>query len=324
MICALALWQIPRLQIGDLILPAEDRIRLESDLRTSLAHIIGGGIVFLGLYLTWRKVVISQEGHITDRFTKAIELLGDEKLEVRLGGIFALERIAKDSADKDHWTIMEILTAYVRTQSTTGTQTPGVTRPVHDAGLFSDRREQERRPREEIQASLTVLGRRRRTYGKGEFSRLDLSNADIRNVQLLGYNFRGADFSGANLEGANFSGANLDECSFYRANLDAAALTSARVEGVIFVHANLRKTQLAGTNLKGANFMMANMEGAILKRQYFFGTRENKFSKEYTDGADLSESLGLSPEQVRSAIFDETAKFPAGLIVEVADGQSAV
>ena len=69
--------------------------------------------------------------------------------------------------------------------------------------------------------------------------------------------------------------------------------------------------------------MMANMEGAILKRQYFFVTRENTFSKEYMDGADLSESLGLSPDQVRLAIFDETTKFPAGLKVDVADGQRA-
>ena len=30
---------------------------------------------------------MSQEGQITDRFTKAIEQLGSDKLEVRLGGI---------------------------------------------------------------------------------------------------------------------------------------------------------------------------------------------------------------------------------------------
>ncbi|WP_062294251.1 hypothetical protein [Nostoc piscinale] len=32
---------------------------------------------------------------------------------MRLGAIYTLERIAKDSA-KDHWTIMEVLTAFVR------------------------------------------------------------------------------------------------------------------------------------------------------------------------------------------------------------------
>jgi hypothetical protein len=38
---------------------------------------------------------------------------GKKQFETRLGGIYALERIAKDS-EADHWPIMEILTAYVR------------------------------------------------------------------------------------------------------------------------------------------------------------------------------------------------------------------
>jgi hypothetical protein len=56
-------------------------------------------------------------GQITERFTKAIEQLGEEdedgepRLEIRLGGIYALERIARDSV-QDYGQIMEILTAY--------------------------------------------------------------------------------------------------------------------------------------------------------------------------------------------------------------------
>ena len=57
--------------------------------------------------------MVSQEGQITDRFTRAIEQLGAEQLQVRLGGIYALERIARDSPG-DHWPIMEVLTAFVR------------------------------------------------------------------------------------------------------------------------------------------------------------------------------------------------------------------
>ena len=34
-------------------------------------------------------------------------------MAIRLGGIYALERIARDS-EKDHGPIMEVLTAYVR------------------------------------------------------------------------------------------------------------------------------------------------------------------------------------------------------------------
>src|SRR5215218_5855243 len=56
---------------------------------------------------------VAEQGHITDRFTKAVEQLGSDKLEVRLGGIYALERVARDSR-RDHGPIMETLTAFVR------------------------------------------------------------------------------------------------------------------------------------------------------------------------------------------------------------------
>jgi ABC-type nickel/cobalt efflux system permease component RcnA len=90
------------------------------DTLTLLAQIVAGLVLLLGVYLTYRRVTsaenaveVAQEGQITERFTRAIEQLGDEKLAVRLGGIYALERIARDS-ERDHWPIMEVLTAFVR------------------------------------------------------------------------------------------------------------------------------------------------------------------------------------------------------------------
>ena len=41
---------------------------------------------------------LTEQGQVTDRYTKAIEQLGSDKLDVRIGGIYALERIARDSA----------------------------------------------------------------------------------------------------------------------------------------------------------------------------------------------------------------------------------
>ena len=53
---------------------------------------------------------------MTDRYTKAIEQLGSDKLDVRIGGIYALERIARDSP-RDHPTAMEVLAAFIRVHS---------------------------------------------------------------------------------------------------------------------------------------------------------------------------------------------------------------
>ena len=85
---------------------------------------------------------------MTDRYTKAIEQLGSDKLDVRIGGIYALERVARDSA-RDHPTVMEVLTAFIREHSREQWPPPDTGNP-----------EQERSTRPDVQAALTVVGRR--------------------------------------------------------------------------------------------------------------------------------------------------------------------
>jgi len=73
----------------------------ENQNRTTLAQIFGGVTLGIGLYYTWRRITIaeeelkvSKESQITERFTRAIDQLGNPAIEIRLGGIHALERIA--------------------------------------------------------------------------------------------------------------------------------------------------------------------------------------------------------------------------------------
>ncbi len=54
-----------------------------------------------------------RQRRIIESFSKAIEQLGSDKLEVRLGGIYALVRISQESP-RDDWTVVENLTAFVR------------------------------------------------------------------------------------------------------------------------------------------------------------------------------------------------------------------
>ena len=41
---------------------------------------------------------LTGQGQVTDRYTKAIEQLGSDKLDVRIGDIYAPERVTRDSA----------------------------------------------------------------------------------------------------------------------------------------------------------------------------------------------------------------------------------
>jgi hypothetical protein len=80
---------------------------------------LAGSIAVAGAIFTGLSYRLNRAGQITERFTRAIDQLGatdqrgKPKIDVALGGIYALERIARDSKD-DHPQVVEVLTAYVR------------------------------------------------------------------------------------------------------------------------------------------------------------------------------------------------------------------
>jgi hypothetical protein len=103
----------PLMTRGEEFKSAADRLKAENDIRTAGLQLLAGAVLALGAVFTGITLVFNREGQITERFTRAVEQLGNERTDVRLGGIYALERIARDSR-RDHEPIMEILSAYVR------------------------------------------------------------------------------------------------------------------------------------------------------------------------------------------------------------------
>jgi hypothetical protein len=71
-----------------------------------------GALIFTArnFILSRRTFELTEQGQVTDRYTKAIEQLGSNTIDVTIGGIYALERIARDSP-RDHPTVMEVLAA---------------------------------------------------------------------------------------------------------------------------------------------------------------------------------------------------------------------
>ena len=122
----------------------------------------------------------ANQKQITERFSKAIEQLGSDKPEVILGEIYTLERIARDSAP-DQWTIMEVLTAFVRQNA-----------PIIKENESQSPQDQEKllKLRISIQACLTVIAERQHPDLKNK--RLDLTK-----VNISGFNLTGAYLTGA-------------------------------------------------------------------------------------------------------------------------------
>lgn len=245
----------------------------------TLAAILAAPFVVWRAFVGQKLANIAEQGLITDRITKAVEQLGAEKtvqriydrdknttapdgpeettqnryystsksvpnLEVRLGGIYALERIAQDS-ERDHITVMEILCSYVRENA-----------DVRDM-IY---RKENVNPRADIKAVMTVIGRRsvdritfERDSGRNGLPapyRLDLaytnlSRLNLTDMRLDHARFSSVDFSNAALRGTRFIGAVMLEAIFKEAWVDGADFTLAIVFKVDFTSAeNLSDGQI--------------------------------------------------------------------------------
>lgn len=243
------------------------------DFIQTAAQILGGSALLIGLFFTWRNlrateknlaisqenatktIEVSLESQITARFSKAIEHLGSEDLHVRLGGLYALERIAKES-DRDYWPIIEIITSYIRVRSP-WTEEKDAEPPITD-----------RYPSKlpiDIQAAITILSRRQHSYEKGESERLDLSGTDLRQVRIDRANFSKADFSRAHLDGAIIVSSNLKAASFIEGSIRKAWVANSDMSGAVLWEARGEESWFSLTNLKGATLDNAHFEGAYLR-----------------------------------------------------------
>ena len=171
---------------------------------------------------------------MTDRYTKSIEQLGSDKLDVRLGGIYALERIARDSPG-DRVTIGEVLTAFIRSHAPWPPSLPG--QYLQTAPIDRVPKLQTRAP--DVQASLWVLGRGGFAETLGEEQWLDLSAVDLRRGDLRNARLGDVDLRFAGLQRAFLAGAHLRGAYFDESHLEGARLSGADLEG-----ANLNGTYL--------------------------------------------------------------------------------
>jgi Pentapeptide repeats (8 copies) len=151
---------------------------------------LGAGLLAAGaLVVTARSRARSRAGQLADRYALALGQLGREELDVRIGGIHALERVARDSPGH-HPAVMEMLAAFIRERSRQHWPPPG-----------PGGQPRERSPRPDVQAAITALGRRR--------TERDLRPVDLAGADLTGADLADADLAGADLARARFAGAEL-------------------------------------------------------------------------------------------------------------------
>ena len=240
-----------------------------------------GLLAVVALAFAARALVLVSRGQVTDRYTKAIEQLSSGELDVRIGGIYALEGVARESA-RDHPMVIEVLTTFVREHSREQWPPPDSPRTtwITWRGRFrTGSRPQERFTRPDVQAAVTVLGRRD-------------ARRDMQPIHLTGADLTGADLTDANLGGADLTEAILRDADLTRADLTGATLRDADLTRADFTEATLRSAGLGGTDLSEAtlrstDLRSADLQAATLARATL--TRAN-LTGAFLGSADLSEA----------------------------------
>ena len=256
----------------------------------NLGLVIGGVIAIL--LAVWRSVVGSSQADtaqrdlLNERYQKGAEMLGSNVLSVRLGGVYALQRLAEEHPDQYHIQTMKLLCAFARhptrvedeERELLDNDTEGAAYNKEDHGGV-------RRLRPDVQAvieAIATLNEARILLEREAEYVPNLSDADLRNLRLDAQNLSrvelvGADLSGARLYRTNFSHAKLYDAILSCARLNGANFSNAKVDDanlsgvtagfanfsdVYFFNVNLAQADLSSANVTGARFLNANLSGA--------------------------------------------------------------
>ncbi|MET8047724.1 pentapeptide repeat-containing protein [Streptosporangium sp. NPDC005286] len=299
-----------------------------------------GGLIYTGR--TWETsqetLNATRETQITDRYTKAVEQLASKTIEVRLGGLYALNRIAVDSP-KDASTIKNVMAAFARNRDFCKQKIgkrPCEVLNREDAFWLSPERlpvPTDVRAALELGASLktAVIGEPDKSdkldlrfvyFNQADLEGAYLINADLEQAQLAHAVLQGANLSGAGLSRAQLPFTFLGEVNLTDANLRDADLTYAKLLGAVLSGADLSGADLlfadlSRANLTGARLANVDLSGADLRSADLGNadlTVANLTGADLTGaklaGADLRTVRGMTADQIRKvAITDATTKF---------------
>ncbi|MGN5634749.1 pentapeptide repeat-containing protein [Streptomyces sp. AC154] len=291
---------------------APDRLKAVNDVRTTLLQVVGGLIVLFGAFATWRQLRVSQdglratqEGYVTDRFSRAVDQLGSDKLDVRIGGLHALWRIAEQST-RNREAIISIQAAYLRTHlpwPPTGPESPAADVPINDIAPLETRAA-------DAQVALTALGV---LCQHREQSWVNLSITDLRRADCDGLWFPEVNFDRACLEAAGLYRANLTQASLVSVNLRHADLTTAILRRARCILADLRGAKLVETDLREADFTETDLRETNLRKAVAHGTVFRGADLRMADlrGTDLS-TANLVEARLTGAVASEHTRWPAG------------
>ncbi|MET8148935.1 pentapeptide repeat-containing protein [Actinoplanes sp. NPDC049668] len=276
-ILVVPIWLHPPLSDSDLsaITDAEKRVvlqqaqaQLQNATRATLLQAFAGLILVAGALATWRQVNISRHGQITERITKAVDQLAGARMDARIGGVFALERVAKNSVE-DRNTITAIISAFIRTQAPWTAANP--TSHQHEPVPANEGPPWPGTRGGDVQIALYAIARRPQPHKTWDPF---LSFSDLSHARMGNRDWRGLVCQYTNLTHAWMPNARLDD-----AYLNGTDFRNAHMVGTSLTNAKLNDAHLAGADLRNADFSGADLSGACLDDADLTGARWNQHTK---------------------------------------------
>ena len=265
-----------------------DWLNIRESNGSTIRNIVLAAVAVIALPLAiWRSIVAekqaetAQRGLLNERYQKGAEMLGSAVLSVRLGGIYALDRLAKNHADDHHIQIMCLFSAFIRDPP----KDQGKDNAANDEKVqnnSSGLQDPNPKVREDIQAVMECL--------------VNPSDGQLKIEDREGYilNLRNADLSGVSLMEADLFWASLWDVNLRHAHLVRADLCYATLWDADLSHANLGRANLTGADLSGASLWGTNLSEADLS-----GTNLS-----YSDFVGAKLPKDLTQDQLDRAVAD--------------------
>ena len=226
--------------------------------------LVVGGVIAVILTL-WRSMIAERQATaarsqsdtaqlslLNERYQKGAEMLGNKVLATRLGGIYALRRLAEEYPQEYHVQIMRLFCAFVR----------------HPTELEPDGK-----PSLDVKDTMGAIAFCSKKSAAIETNfRINFERADLRGISwhdFEGVNLAEASFFSADLSASIFaSGVNLSKIFAMNANLSNAYLVKVKL-----CEAFLMSADLTGAQLNDADLSKAVLTGAILTKADLRGVR---------------------------------------------------
>jgi uncharacterized protein YjbI with pentapeptide repeats len=291
----LLLWSVPQIQVSDLQdLGVKERIELRDKTRATLAQVLGGMVLLLGIFTAVETLRSNKEAEFTDRLLRCVQLLGVEakdgkkQIDSRIGAIHALGQISRDSGQHQR-VVMDILAAYVQTNALR-------TQSLSSAVLVGA----------DVQAAINLLVERDISY--------DPPNAwlDMSDCSLIQSDFT----AGANVfDAKRGSVRQLGRMRFVASNLDGAFLVGVDLSHAIFKSTSMKRAFLGRTVVDRADLSNADLTLADLTGASLVGTdlSDAKLTLSKLYDADLTDAK-VSQDQINSAVGNLATKLPSGKV----------